>query len=387
MITDKGKSIISKYLLGQIPSYGSYIAVGCGARPLEPYVSGTLPDYSSKTELDFEMLRVPVSSKGIVNEDGISKIVLTAELPTEERYEITEVGIYSAGFNPITGSSNSKSLLSFTQFENWKVNGSTTLNFVSEPLDDPLIPNIVKDFFTVNGQSLELDIFQTNADNPIFLNDSRYLRNERSRFLNNMVVMRGDSSTFTGSTGSLVGAGNFIQLSGTSMDLSKYSTSDELRLAFSVLNKDGTDPDIDTSKIAVRILVEFLASTVPSAYAKMEARVDHNNNGSSNDFDVNRYFVVNKELKDINITQGFPWKSVDTIKVYAQVLTGASVANTVDDSYYVAIDALRVESKNNLNPAYGLTGYSVIRNIDSLPIIKSPNTSNYIEFRFSVDVE
>ena len=387
MITDKGKSIISKYLLGQIPSYGSYIAVGCGARPLEPYVSGTLPDYSSKTELDFEMLRVPVSSKGIVNEDGISKIVLTAELPTEERYEITEVGIYSAGFNPITGSSNSKSLLSFTQFENWKVNGSTTLNFVSEPLDDPLIPNIVKDFFTVNDQSLELDIFQTNADNPIFLNDSRYLRNERSRFLNNMVVMRGDSSTFTGSTGSLVGAGNFIQLSGTSMDLSKYSTSDELRLAFSVLNKDGTDPDIDTSKIAVRILVEFLASTVPSAYAKMEARVDHNNNGSSNDFDVNRYFVVNKELKDINITQGFPWKSVDTIKVYAQVLTGASVANTVDDSYYVAIDALRVESKNNLNPAYGLTGYSVIRNIDSLPIIKSPNTSNYIEFRFSVDVE
>jgi hypothetical protein len=387
MITDKGKSIISKYLLGQIPSYGSYIAVGCGARPLEPYVSGTLPDYSSKTELDFEMLRVPVSSKGIVNEDGISKIVLTAELPTEERYEITEVGLYSAGFNPITGSSNSKSLLSFTEFENWKVNGSTTLNFVAEPLDDPLILNIIKDFFTINSQSLELDIFQTNADNPIFLNDSRYLRNERSRFLNNMVVMRGDSSTFTGSAGSLVGAGNFIQLSGTSIDLSKYSTSDELRLAFSVLNKDGTDADIDTSKIAVRILVEFLASTVPSAYAKMEARVDHVNDDSAFDFDVNRYFVVNKELKDINITQGFPWKSVDTIKVYAQVLTGASTANTVDDSYYVAIDALRIESKNNLNPAYGLTGYSVIRNADSLPIIKSPNTSNYIEFRFSVDVE
>ena len=387
MITDKGKSIISKYLLGQIPSYGSYIAVGCGARPLEPYVSGTLPDYSSKTELDFEMLRVPVSSKGIVNEDGISKIVLTAELPTEERYEITEVGLYSAGFNPITGSSNSKSLLSFTQFENWKVNGSTTLNFVAEPLDDPLILNIIKDFFTINSQSLELDIFQTNADNPIFLNDSRYLRNERSRFLNNMVVMRGDSSTFTGSAGSLVGAGNFIQLSGTSIDLSKYSTSDELRLAFSVLNKDGNDEDINTSKIAVRILVEFLASTVPSAYARMEARVDHVNDDSASDFDVNRYFVVNKELKDINITQGFPWKSVDTIKVYAQVLTGASTANTVDDSYYVAIDALRIESKNNLNPAYGLTGYSIIRNTDSLPIIKSPNTSNYIEFRFSVDVE
>jgi hypothetical protein len=119
----------------------------------------------------------------------------------------------------------------------------------------------------------------------------------------------------------------------------------------------------------------------------MEARVDHVNDDSAYDFDVNRYFVVNKELKDLNITQGFPWKSVDTIKVYSQVLTGASTANTVDGSYYVALDALRVESKNNINPAYGLTGYTVIRNIDSLPIVKSPNTSNYIEFRFAMDVE
>jgi hypothetical protein len=333
------------------------------------------------------MFRVPVSSRGIVNEDGISKIVLTAELPTEERYEITEVGIYSAGFNPLLGSNDSKSLLSFTQSENWSINGSNTLNIVSEPLDDPLILNVIKDYFTVNGSSLQLDIFQTNADNTIFLNTSRYEKNERSRFLNNMILMSGDSSTFSGSTGSLVGAGNFIQLSGTSVNLSKYSTSDEFRLAFSVLNKDGNDLDIDTSKIAARILVEFSASNTPGAYARMEARVDHVNDGSAYDFDVNRYFVVNKALKDINITQGFPWKSVDTIKVYSQVLTGASTADTVDGSYYVALDALRVESKNNINPAYGLTGYTVIRNIDSLPIVKSPNTSNYIEFRFAMDVE
>ncbi len=387
MITSTGKNIILKYLLGQVPSYASYIAVGCGARPLEPYVSGAKPDYSDRTELDFEMFRVPVSSRGIVNEDGISKIVLTAELPTEERYEITEVGIYSAGFNPLLGSNDSKSLLSFTQSENWSINGSNTLNIVSEPLDDPLILNVIKDYFTVNGSSLQLDIFQTNADNTIFLNTSRYEKNERSRFLNNMILMSGDSSTFSGSTGSLVGAGNFIQLSGTSVNLSKYSTSDEFRLAFSVLNKDGNDLDIDTSKIAARILVEFSASNTPGAYARMEARVDHVNDGSAYDFDVNRYFVVNKALKDINITQGFPWKSVDTIKVYSQVLTGASTADTVDGSYYVALDALRVESKNNINPAYGLTGYTVVRNIDSLPIVKSPNTSNYIEFRFAMDVE
>jgi hypothetical protein len=35
---------------------------------------------------------------------------------------------------------------------------------------------------------------------------------------------------------------------------------------------------------------------------------------------------------------------------------------------------------------YGLTGYSVIQNIDASTIVKNPNTSNYIEFRFSVDI-
>jgi hypothetical protein len=145
MITNVGKNIIAKYLLGQAPSYASYIAVGCGAKPLEPYVDGELPDYSNKTDLDFEMFRVPISARGIVNDDGVSKIVLTAEIPTEERYEITEVGIYSAGYNTSLGSTDSKTLFAFTSKENWKINGSTSLITVSEPLDDPLILNVIKD--------------------------------------------------------------------------------------------------------------------------------------------------------------------------------------------------------------------------------------------------
>lgn len=387
MITNTGKDIIAKYLLGQAPGYASYIAVGCGPRPLAPYVSGAKPDYSEKTELDFEMFRVPVSSKGMVNEDGIRKIVLTAELPTEERYEITEVGIYSAGLNQLLGSTDSRNILSFAQLEDWKINGSDTLQFVAEPLEDPLIPNIIKDFFTIDSQSLELDIFQTNADNPIFNNESRYDKNERSRFLNNMIIMRGDSSTFTGNTGALVPDDNFIQLSGVSANFSKNSASDELKLAFSILNKDGTDGDIGTTKMAATVLVEFSASTINGAYARFEARVDHVNDNSSNDFDINRYFVISKKLSELNITSGFPWKSVDTIKVYAQTLTGVSTPDTITDNYYIALDALRLENKTFLNPLYGLTGYTVIRNVDQLPIIKNPNTTNYIEFRFALDAE
>ena len=34
MITNTGKSIIAKYLVGQAPAYASYIAIGCGPKPL-----------------------------------------------------------------------------------------------------------------------------------------------------------------------------------------------------------------------------------------------------------------------------------------------------------------------------------------------------------------
>ena len=102
MITNIGKNILAKYLVGQTQSYASHIAVGCGATPLAS--DGVFGDYSLKESLDFEMFRVPIISRGFVNEDGSSKVVLTAEMPTEERYEITEVGIFSAGSNPVAGS-------------------------------------------------------------------------------------------------------------------------------------------------------------------------------------------------------------------------------------------------------------------------------------------
>jgi hypothetical protein len=50
------------------------------------------------------------------------------------------------------------------------------------------------------------------------------------------------------------------------------------------------------------------------------------------------------------------------------------------------LDALRLENVSAANPLYGLTGYAVIQNDTAETIIKTSNTSNYIEFRFSVGV-
>ena len=139
MITNTGKTIIGKYLLGQAPAFASYIAVGCGK---QPFATGeTLEDYSDKENLDFEMFRVPISSRGYVQENGVNKIVLTAELPTEERYEITEVGLYSAGANPSAGSYDSKTVFAFTDAESWQHHTATAT---------PPIPTITEQLDTEN---------------------------------------------------------------------------------------------------------------------------------------------------------------------------------------------------------------------------------------------
>jgi len=186
MITNTGKSIIAKYLLGQAPAYASYIAIGCGATPLD--TADEIGDYSTKTNLDFEMFRVPISSRGFVNEDGVDKIVLTAELPTEERYEISEIGIYSAGSNPSAGAYDSKTVFAFTQTENWQyvtAASAVAIDTESAALDAPNYNNVI---------AVTDPVFQTSADNPIFFKSPRVARYERPRFLNNVIMIKGNEA-------------------------------------------------------------------------------------------------------------------------------------------------------------------------------------------------
>jgi hypothetical protein len=55
-------------------------------------------------------------------------------------------------------------------------------------------------------------------------------------------------------------------------------------------------------------------------------------------------------------------------------------------TFFIALDAVRLDNVATINPLYGLTGYSIIQNVDAETIIKSPNTNNYVEFRFILDV-
>jgi len=382
MITNTGKSIIGKYLLGQAPAYASYIAIGCGAQPLD--TTDPYGDYSTKDNLDFEMFRVPISSRGFVNDAGTEKIVLTAELPTEERYEISEIGLYSAGSNPSAGAYDSKTVFAFTQGENWQyhtASAATSIPTITTPLDDPLDDNVI---------ATTDPVFQTNADNSIFYKSPRPERYERCRFLNNIILIRGNDSDLTidSSTGSAEGhfvveaGSNHIHLTGADVNFTRNSPIDELRLAFSLVSKDGDSSAVPDT---VRILVDFASTDAEGSgeFARFEAELDNGSGtGGTYDFSTNRYFVITKQLQELYQTQGFTWNAVTVVKIYACVL----VSDVPSDDYYVALDAMRLENIATTNPLYGLTGYSVIKTTNAETVVKSPNTSNYIEFRFSVGV-
>lgn len=376
MITNIGKNILAKYLIGQAPAYASHIAIGCGATPLAS--DGELGDYSDKESLEFEMFRVPITSRGYVTEEGQSKIVFTAELPTAERYEITEVGVWSAGSNPTAGAYDSKTVHSFSETETWEYHNQTGAAAplpIYTPLDgEEASPNII---------STTSQVFQTNADNRIFTNQARSLRYERCRFLNNIMVIRGDMSNLS-LTGGVVGiptGSNHIHLTGAVLDFDKNAPTDQLKLAFSVINKDGQS---SIQPEEVRVVVEFSDTDEANSSTAQRARLQVvlKETDAGVDFATNRYFVSTVALQDLLKTSGFTWSVVNIVKFYVTVIKD-SVAS---DDYYVALDALRLENVTSSNPIYGLSGYSVIKNTNSEAIVKNANTTNHIEFRFGMDV-
>jgi hypothetical protein len=391
MITNTGKNILAKYLVGQAPAYASYIAVGCGPQAVDRDL-GTFGDYSSKNSLDFEMFRAPIISRGYVNEDGIDKIVLTAEMPTEERYEITEIGIFSAGANPSASNVDSRLLYGFTQTENWEYHSETlaeSIESIYSPLDGVNNDNIIIGEYDLynSGTPKDYPVFQTNADNRIFTLEDRVLRNERCRFLNNIIMMRGNTSDISvGLDGRLnVDSGNHIHLNGINTSIfDRQAPTDEIRFAFSLVNKDGGSlqtPD------EVRVILEFAsgegASVEDYESARFEFVLENGTEPGQFDFSKNRYFVVTKQLQELFKSSNFSWTAMNLSKIYVSVVDDGSPS----EEYYIAIDAIRVENVTAQNPLYGLTGYSVVKSIDALPLIKIANTTNYIEFRFAIGIE
>lgn len=375
MITNTGKEIVAKYLLGTAPAFASYMAFGSGPQPLGSADSHSFNTYAQKELLDFEMFRVPISSKGYVYEDGVNKLVFTAELPSQERYEITEIGIYSAGSNPSAAGFDSRNIALFSQEEAWQSVTTSTANIptVTTPLDSQ-DDNVI---------DVAYDVFQANADNRTFFNPNRDDYHERCRFFNNVILVSGDFSSIKDATSSTdLSSAYHILKTGTSINLSQNSLSDKIKIAFSVINQSSslvlstpyTGPD------SVKIIIDFINPSTK------KARLIYNAVDSASaaiDFSTNRYYVLEKNISDAVQEDGFSWADVTSVKIYACAVT----SNALDDNYYIGLDAIRVDNVTTQNPLYGLTAYTIVKNADEQPILKASNTNNYIEYRMSVGVQ
>ena len=75
MITNLGKNLIAKYLVGQTNSYASYVAVGSGELPFVPSSS---VDYSTRSELTFETARGLITSYNYILDQN--KLTATAQV-------------------------------------------------------------------------------------------------------------------------------------------------------------------------------------------------------------------------------------------------------------------------------------------------------------------
>lgn len=470
MITNTGKGILAKYLIGQTSSYASYIAIGCGAKPrfslgstviakaweYIPEVSGTVTlttstahgmsvgdtvmisgvgvignpaisldgyqvvtstpaankieyslartsttvaeqsstgtihlDFSYKKSLDFEMFRVPIISRGYVVENGVAQVVLTAELPTDDRYEISEIGIYSASANPSATVYDSKILNSFSTQEKWEYHSAQSSNaipVVTRSLDNGT--NYIADD--------NLQVFQANADNAIFLSPDRVSRKEKGRFINNSIFIRGDNAILSKDADSnlFLNSGNHVHLNGINFNLDGNASTDKVKLAFSVVTRQGATPSSNYASAVekpthVRVLVEFVSSEKTSGgaeFANLEVDLIDGENGV--DFSANRYFVIEEELGNIHKSNGFTWAGVQTTKISACVYNGATENPNPDlgiskaDQYFIALDGIRLENETSINPLYGLTGYTILKNNDASTVVKQKNTTNFVEFRF-----
>jgi len=382
VITNIGKNILAKYLIGQASAYASFIAVGIGPRPLA--VGESFPDFSEKEQLDFEALRMPITSRGFVyDEDGKPNVVFLAEIPGEQRYAITEIGLYPGRSNPSAENIDSRILYTFSDAENWEYHTQSSAVGI-ETIVAPLNLDEASGKIAVTNQ-----VFRTNSNNTIFSAPIRLNLFERPRFLDRTLMIRGDMSFLVEDSGRLSvfqsqGSyfGNHIHYNGISVDLDQVSSEDELRLAFSLLSKE--DIQNQTAQ-SVRLLFEFANADVdvPTTFARFEVIL--NQSDPDVNFTTNRYFVIKKKISELIKSPNFTWSAVNSVRIYATVLeTGVA---TPSENFYISLDGLRFENTTTKNPLYGLTGYSLIRTVDGKPVIKESNTSNSVEFRFGLDID
>ena len=365
MITNFGKNIISKYLLGQIDSYANYIAIGTGGSTA----------VVTQQSLNFEAARYPVISKGVsLDSSNNRQLVFTAQIDSLDRFDITEIGLYPAAYDSLLSNSvGSKILLDFSINELWNYNDASTYNlpltFISNPLDYGNTTNVL-DAQADGATTLKSYSFDSNNS---FFTATRIARYEKPRMYDSAIIVTGDMST-------TYNTGKYIELTGFGnvSDLDNASDSvDELRIAFNVIN---TTALTSAPSGGVQFTIRFMTNDGQTYREYVFDTASSLNTKTTwiKSLQTSSRYVVGKQTLDDGTSSGdFRWSAVNAVRIYAKATDSTSIAN-----YAIIFDALRFENNSTTNPLYGLIGYSV----PASNIIKASDTSGLIEFRFNLGV-
>lgn len=327
---------------------------------------------------------VPQTITGSYTVTGYAKkIVVTADLPINERYEITELGLYSIGSDPTLTTSASRTVANFTQDEVWQyvryISGTD-----STYSDVPYYSSITDgtNAITVANFSTTQKVFQTNSDNPFF-NYDRVVTNQRPRFLQDCTIVYGGLSKFSAAL-TPAATSDYISISNFNLDLSKNSALDELRIAFSLIENvaSGTAGTVARSlNIMLQFVTENGSDNAKYHFRDSDATSLTSGTGPYTD---SRYRTLSLALNAATYTSrttDFDWKNVRSLRIYASTETAANYSGVVATQWAIVLDAVRFENKSSNNPKYGLVAYTVV-NSDGVPVVKDTSTNNLIEFRF-----
>jgi hypothetical protein len=368
MITQNGRQIIAKYMLGQAPTFATHIAAGVGPLPSSSVSSEGL---SGKQSLDFEVFRVPILSKGIIREDGQEKLIFKAQMPNDQRYKITELGLYPGTNNVVAGRYDSKMLITFSTGEAWTyadLTGASAVPYPNFPIDQG------NTSASININVSEFSFI--NSDSSIFNNDLRKSRQEPPRFLNRSLLVSG-STSYLDLSYQPIASSRYLQNPSINIDLSQNLPDDEIKLAFSLV---GRYANVNTNPQEIKILMEFVnnVSNIDTVPPKASARFSISDSAIGN----NRYKVVTKKISEFVTDTNFSWANINLIKIYTSI-TNEEIPTS---DYFILYDGIRIDNISSINPLYSLVAYNIIETSNQQPVLKEENTNNFIEYRFGFNV-
>ena len=297
-------------------------------------ISGTaVLNFKNKEVLDFEMFRVPITSRTFEqnNITGVTNVILSGDLPSQERYLITEAGIFSSGSNPTAAGIDSRIINNFTTGENWEYHGLTQATTISTPTEAIYSSGTGSIYTNLTGV-----VFGIDNTNAIFENSYRTtaVKNEKPRLLQGSIAVSTGMSridttpangiwtaTYTSSNVAL--AQPHIHLIGKQYPFDKNASSDEIKLAMSVLVVDPATPMPATLNILMEFGSDETESGVGTDFAKAQFTIS-----SADYISSNAYFTKTLSLGDFKKSSGFNWATVDIVKIFVSVPTANLAVTT-----------------------------------------------------------